>query len=48
MYEIIIMLEGLLFLYAFSDDIAFSLAQKKAKRKAKKAMKNKVKGSERS
>lgn len=46
MIELILALEGLLFLYAFSDDITYALAKKKLARKAKKALKNKSKGSE--
>ena len=48
MFEITIMLESLLFLYAFSDDITYALAKKRAKRKAKKSLRKnqKEKGSD--
>lgn len=43
MFEIWIVFVTLVFLYAFSDDIAARLAQKKLKRKIKKHIKNKQK-----
>lgn len=43
MFEICMVYVSLVFMYAFSDDIAARFAQKKLKRKIKKHMKNKQK-----